>query len=72
MPSMWSAWKWVKKTSVNENPTPYRIIWRWVPSPQSNRSVSPSRCTRQAGDVAVDGRAGGAGAEEGDGQHAGR
>src|SRR5579862_4641652 len=23
--------------------TPYRIIWRWVPSPQSTRMVSPSR-----------------------------
>src|SRR5579862_3121453 len=22
---------------------PYRIIWRWVPSPQSTRMVSPSR-----------------------------
>src|SRR5580698_8261034 len=24
---------------------PYRIIWRWVPSPQSTRKVSPSRTT---------------------------
>src|SRR5215208_8230108 len=45
IPSMWSAWKWVKKTSVNENPTPYRIICRWLPSPQSKRIVSPSRCS---------------------------
>ena len=31
--------------SLSVNPTPYRIIWRCVPSPQSNRNVSPSRTT---------------------------
>src|SRR4051812_23799670 len=34
---------WVKKMSASANDTPHRIIWRCVPSPQSNMSVSPSR-----------------------------
>src|SRR3954464_2743467 len=34
---------WVKKISDSAKLIPYRIIWRWVPSPQSNISVSPSR-----------------------------
>src|SRR6266705_453212 len=42
-PRKWSAWKWVKKISDKAKLTPYRIIWRWVPSPHSNSSVSPSR-----------------------------
>jgi hypothetical protein len=29
--------------SWSEKATPYRIIWRCVPSPQSKRIVSPSR-----------------------------
>src|SRR3954453_7308489 len=36
---------WVKKISDSAKLIPYRIIWRWVPSPQSNISVSPSRIT---------------------------
>src|SRR6266581_2984563 len=42
-PRKWSAWKWVKKISDKAKLTPYRIIWRCVPSPHSNSSVSPSR-----------------------------
>ena len=57
---------------LKANPTPYRIIWRWVPSPQSNRSVSPFPLHREAGDVAIDGRNGGAGAQEGEGEHVGK
>ena len=34
-----------RKCRASENATPYRIIWRWVPSPQSKRNVSPSRTT---------------------------
>jgi hypothetical protein len=56
-----------KKISVKENPTPYRIIWRCVPSRNRRRIVS-SRCTASAATLRsmVGWRAG---AEKGEGKH---
>src|SRR3954470_6559455 len=48
-PSQWSAGRWLRYTASTPGRPTVRRSWRWVPSPQSNRSRSPPRRSRTAG-----------------------